>query len=318
MRTLFGWLPFSVGDILYIAAFIWLVLKTWKLLLLLKRKKARDYLSWVLFRKYLKLSLLIYLVFSLFWGLNYFRQGIPSQLDMPVQEYSVEDLFSLTLLLQQRLNGYAEKIDSVERLRYNENRFLFGKGVQAYTAAQRSLSFLYYQNVSIKPSLFTPMGHLFGFTGYYNPFTAEAQLKSNIPVFLKPFVVTHEMAHQVGYAKENEASFVAWLTCKASGDLYFLYSAYFEMYRDALFACRLTPNKALTDRIRKNVHPRVRQDYIELQRYLLRSQNFVEPFMSGMYDRYLKLNNQPKGKATYNEVIAYVLAYFKKFGPGAI
>jgi hypothetical protein len=162
------------------------------------------------------------------------------------------------------------------------------------------------------------MGHLFGFTGYYNPFTAEAQLKSNIPVFLKPFVVTHEMAHQVGYAKENEASFVAWLTCKASGDLYFLYSAYFEMYRDALFACRLTPNKALTDRIRKNVHPRVRQDYIELQRYLLRSQNFVEPFMSGMYDRYLKLNNQPKGKATYNEVIAYVLAYFKKFGPGAI
>jgi hypothetical protein len=162
------------------------------------------------------------------------------------------------------------------------------------------------------------VGHLIGFTGYYNPFTAEAQLKTNIPVFLKPFVVTHEIAHQAGYAKENEASFVAWLTCQSSGDLNFRYSAYFEVYRDAIYACRQTPNKELTEKIRKNVHPRVRQDILDLQRYLLRNRNFVEPLMSGAYDQYLKLNNQPKGKATYNEVVAYVMAYWKKFGSSAI
>jgi len=318
LRALFGWIPFSIGDLFYIAAFIWLVVKTWKLLKLLKRREARAYLSWMLLRKYVKLTLIMYIVFSVFWGLNYFRQGIEKQLALELKPYSVDDLFALTTLLQQRLNGYAEKIDSVQRLKYNERGLLFGKGVEAYQQVSDTYPFLSYSSSSVKPSIFTPVGHLFGFTGYYNPFSAEAQLKTSIPVFLKPFVVTHEIAHQLGYAKENEASFVAYLACKNSNDLNFIYSVYFEMYRDALFECRLTPNKELVETISKNIHPRVRWDIRDLRIYLQRNQNFIEPFMSGAYDRYLRLNNQPKGRATYNEVIAYLIAYMKKFGPESI
>jgi hypothetical protein len=272
----------------------------------------------MLFRKYVKLSLLIFLVFTTFWGMNYYRQGIPAQLGFCVEPYSVQDLFDVTLVLQQRLNSYAEKVDSLQRLQYNQNRFLFEKGVEAYRQVQQPYSFLTYSHSSLKPSLFSPVGQFIGFTGYYNPFTAEAQLKTDIPVFLKPFVLTHEIAHQLGYAKENEASFVAYLTCKASADIHFIYSTYFELYRDAFFACRRTPNKKLTDAIRKNIHPRVRYDAHDLQVYLFRNRNFVEPFMTGLYDRYLKLNNQPKGKATYDEVIAYLIAYMKKYGKEAI
>jgi hypothetical protein len=317
-RILFGWVPFSVGDIFYIAAFLWLVWKVWKLVLLLRRKRLKEHLSWVLFRKYLKLCLLIYIIFTLFWGMNYFRQGIPAQLGLDVQPYSVQDLFDVTVALQQRLNSYAEKVDSLQRLQFNQNSFLFQNGMAAYQQVQRQYPFLTYHHPSLKPSLFTPVGHLFGFTGYYNPFTAEAQLRTSIPVFLKPFVISHEMAHQLGYAKENEASFVAYLTCKASADINFLYSTYFELYRDAIFECRLTPNKELTETLRKNIHPRVRHDAYDLQVFLLRNRNFVEPFMSSFYDRYLKLNNQPKGKATYDEVIAYLIAYMKKFGKDSI
>ena len=318
LRSIFGWIPFSMGDLLYIAAFVWLVLKTWKLLRLLKRRQARSYLSWILFRKYLKLGLLVYIVFSLFWGLNYFRQGIEKQLGLELEPYSVKDLFELTTVLQQRLNDYAERVDSVQRLVYDQNNFLFEKGSAAYHNFHQTFPYLLYTQASIKPSLFTPVGHWFGFTGYYNPFSAEAQLKTTIPVFLKPFVVTHEIAHQLGYAKENEASFVAYLACKQSTDINFLYSVYFEMYRDALFECRLTPNKELTETISKNIHARVKWDIRDLRLYLLSNQNFIEPFMTGAYDRYLKLNNQPKGRATYNEVIAYLIAYMKKFGKESI
>ena len=318
LRTLFGWIPFSIGDLVYILSFLWVVRKTWGLVQWLRRRKAKEYLSWLLLRKYLKLSLLIYIVFSAFWGLNYYRQGIAAQLDLRMEPYSVEDLFNLTLALQQRLNSLAEKVDSVERVRYNENRTLFQKGTQTYQAASETYPFLRYATSSLKPSLFTPVGHLVGFTGYYNPFSAEAQLKTSIPVFLKPFVVLHEIAHQQGYARENEASFVAYLAGKSSADVDFLYSVYFELYRDAIYECRRTPNKELTETIRKNLHARVRNDIRDLQLYLLRNRNFVEPFMSGVYDRYLKLNNQPKGKATYNEVIAYMIAYMKKFGTASI
>lgn len=318
LRTLFGWIPFSMGDLFYAIAFLWVVRKTWKLVLLLRRRKTSEYLSWMLFRKYLKLSLLLYIIFSLFWGLNYYRKGIAAQLDLRLEPYSVEDLFTLTLALQQRLNALAEKVDSLERTRYNENSFLFRKGALAYRSAAGTYSFFDYRRSSLKASLYTPVGHLVGFTGYYNPFTGEAQLKTSIPVFLKPFVVLHEIAHQQGYGRENEASFVAYLASKSATDLYFQYSVYFELYRDALYECRQTPNKELTETIRANLHTRVKADIRELQLYLLRNQNFVEPFMTGVYDQYLKLNNQPQGKATYNEVIAYLIAYMKKVGKQAI
>jgi hypothetical protein len=318
LRAVLGWIPFSIGDLFYVIAFIWLVAKVWKLVRLLKKRQAKEHLSWMLFRKYLKLCLLIYIVFSLFWGLNYYRQGIEKQLDLKVAPYSVEDLFALTTVLQQRLNSYAEQVDSIERLDYNANNNLFTKGVEAYKNVQQHYSFLSYSHPSIKSSLYTSVGHWFGFTGYYNPFSGEAQLKTSIPVFLKPFVVTHEIAHQLGYAKENEASFVAYLTCKASSDIYFNYSVYFEMYRDAIFECRQTPNKELTEALSKNIHLRVKWDIRDLRLYLIRNKNLVEPFMSGAYDKYLKLNNQPKGRATYNEVIANLIAYMKKYGQPAI
>jgi hypothetical protein len=318
LRTLFGWVPVSIGDLLYIAAFIWLTVKTWKVLRLLRNREAKAYLSWMLLWKYLKLGLLVYIVFSLFWGLNYYRQGIEKQLSLKLEPYSVQDLYDLTVVLQQRLNSYAERVDSVQRLQYNDNHLLFPKGQNAYDQVEETYPFLSYSGLSIKSSLFTPVGHWFGFTGYYNPFTAEAQLKSSIPVFLKPFVVTHEIAHQLGYAKENEASFVAFLACKNSSDSNFLYSAYFEMYRDALFECRLTPNRELTETLSKNIHSRVKWDVHDMRLYLLHNKNYVEPFMTGIYDNYLKLNNQPKGKATYNEVIAYLIAYMKKYGKDAI
>jgi hypothetical protein len=318
LRAILGWIPFSVGDIVYIAAGIWLVLKVWKALQLLKRRKAKEYLGWLLFRKYLKLVLLIYIVFSLFWGVNYYRQGISSQIGITVHPYSVTDLFSLTTVLQQRLNGYAGKIDSVGRLRYNNNGVLFDSSIAAYRMVEEMYPFLYYATPSQKTSLFTPVGKYFGFTGYYNPFSGEAQLKTSIPVFLKPFVTTHEIAHQLGYAKENEASFVAYLTCKSSGNADFLYSAYFEVYRDALFDCIKTGDTVFVNNLRKNLSPRVKHDIYDLRHYLTRNKNFIEPLMSGAYDKYLRLNNQPNGKATYNEVIAYLIAYMKKFGKEAI
>ena len=104
MRFLLGWIPISIGDIVYIAAFLFLVVKAWKLLRLLAKRKVKEYLSWVLFRKYLRLMLWIYIVFNISWGLNYDRRGIADQLQLQVQPYSKEDLFHLTGVLEQRLN----------------------------------------------------------------------------------------------------------------------------------------------------------------------------------------------------------------------
>lgn len=317
LRILLGWIPFSMGDILYTVAVVYLIIKVWKLLRSLAKRRAKKYFSRVLFLKYIKLTLSVYIVFNVLWGLNYNRQGIAKQLALDVQPYSINDLYRLTSLLQQRLCFYGDKVDSIKRLLLNKNQNLFKEGVAAYQQAEKQFPFFNYKYPSIKTSLYTPLGHLFGFTGYYNPFSAEAQIKTSIPVFIKPFVLCHEIGHQLGYAKENEANFVGFLASKNSNNPEFRYSAYFDMW--------LYANRELSrfDFVQAKLfqlaaHEQVKKDYYSYLQYIYDSKNVVEPFVSVFYDNYLKMNNQPRGAHTYNEVTAWLIAYLKKYGAEAI
>jgi hypothetical protein len=313
LRFMFGWLPFSVGDLLYLTAAIYLLLKVFKFLRILSKRQLKQYLTRVLLKKTLRFVLWVYLIFNIFWGLNYNRLGIAAQLKLNVEPYTVQDLDSLNFILQQRLNTYASSVDSVNRNTLNHNRILFDEGITAYKRIQSSMPFLAYPYPSIKPSMFSGIGHYFGFTGYYNPFTGEGQIKTSVPFFLKPFIVTHEIGHQLGYAKENEANFVAFFACRSSTNPEFRYSLYFEIYQYAIREL-YRRDSVKAKMYREQLHPRVKKDIKELMNYLIRSKNPVEPWITNFYDEYLKLNNQPKGKLTYDEVVAWLIAYQKKFG----
>ena len=204
LRFLFGWLPFSFGDLVYLAAVFYIIAKTIKFIGILKRREVKSYLGWILLRKFLRLILWIYLVFNIFWGLNYNRLGVASQFKLDVQPYSITQLDTLMSVLQERLNNYAVSVDSLKREALNRNKNLFAQAIANYKTIERSMPFLVYRYPSIKPSMFSHIGHYFGFTGYYNPFSGEAQIKTTVPFFLKPFVATHEIGHQLGYAKKTK------------------------------------------------------------------------------------------------------------------
>lgn len=316
-RTLLGWVPFSVGDILYAIAFVYLVFATVKWYQAWRHNSSK--INW--FKRLLlamgKGGLVIYLVFQSLWGLNYSRQGIATQLGLQVLPYTLKDLGIVAEQLQYRLEQTASHVDTIRRLAFDKNASLLDAGCAAYSQAQRQYPFLHYRAPSVKPSLFTPLGHLVGFTGYYNPFTFEAQVKTTVPVFLKPFIITHEMAHQLGYAKESEANFVAFLASRASPDPDVQYSVYFELFLYTLSDIRRS-DTALASRLKRAAPPQVQRDLIVLADYLERSRNPVEPYMARIYDVYLRRNNQPKGRRSYNEVIAWLVAYGKKYGRQAI
>jgi hypothetical protein len=240
-----------------------------------------------------------------------------AQLQLDVKLYTVQDLDTLTATIQSRLNQYATMVDSTKREAMNKNHVLFNEGVAAYREIKKTMPYLVYQNPSVKPSMFSHIGHYFGFTGYYNHFTGEAQIKTTAPFFIKPFVTTHEIGHQLGYAKENEANFVAFFAGRSSANPEFRYSVYFEMY---LYAIRDLSRKdsSKASEYKAQLHPQVKKDSEELIAYLIRSENPVEPWVTRFYDEFLKMNNQPKGKMTYNEVVAWLIAYQKKFGREAI
>ena len=315
-RILFGWLPFSIGDLFYAFIVLLILVKVFQLgKAVFKKRISRQFLG-TAFKQLLFVLLFVYVFFYALWGLNYNRQGISSQLQMQVRPYTVQDLDTLTGILQQRLNGYAIQVDSVRRASLHKKTILFNKSFAAYNDISKQYPFLQYTHLSIKPSLYSYLGQFFGFTGYYNPFSGEAQVRTNVPVFLQPYIATHEIAHQLGYAKENEANFVAFLVCRSYNDPDFRYSLYYDLYNYAVGEL-FRFNIQLGKQYQQKLDTQVKKDAIEVWKFYSRTRNFVEPFISKMYDQYLRMNNQPKGKRTYNEVVAWLIAYYKKFGKEA-
>jgi hypothetical protein len=316
MRLITGWVPFSLGDVLYALAGVGLLWAVWRTVNAIQnagiKKSARPLLY-----KMLYVFLIVYTLFNGLWGLNYYRLGIAYQLRLPVQRYNLPDVLQLTQTLQSRLNHYAAQADTIKRKALNDNSKLFQKAITVYHDAAKKYPYLRYRTSSIKPSLYSGVGHYFGFTGYYNPFSSEAQIKTSIPVFLKLFVATHEIAHQLGYAKENEANFVAYLSSRQSGDAETLYSVYYHMYAYAVNDV-YRRDSALALRFRQALHPQVVRDNETYKAYLASTNNNIEPLVSRFYDQYLKWNNQKSGVQTYNQVVALLIAYGKKYGWAAI
>ncbi len=312
LRLLFGWLPFSVGDILYGLAGLWLLVKLVKGIKLLYKKQATWKGTGFKCIKTAVLLLLIYVVFNSFWGINYNRVGIASQLGLTMEKYTADELKNMNALLLQKTNAAKANLLQAQAVPLTTKQ-LFEKTQQQYQFIDSAYPFLQYKNRSIKTSLWGWLGNYVGFLGYYNPFTGEAQVNTTVPKFIQPFTVCHEVAHQLGYAKENEANFVGYLAASASGNTHFQYSVYLDLF---LYSNR---NLAGSDTASAKMYasqllPEVKNDLKEWRAFNRRHKNPVEPIIRWMYGKYLQGNEQPQGLLSYDEVTSFIIAYYKKFG----
>jgi hypothetical protein len=315
-RILFGWIPFSIGDIFYAAVTIWLLVGLFSLIRRIVRRQANGGYFLSVARQWVFALLLLYVAFNLLWGLNYDRQGIADQLQLQVRPYSNAELKDLLQVIVTRLNA----LDSAairDRPRLADKHILFSEAAHSYTELSARDPRFAYPAPSVKASLFSILGNYLGFSGYYNPFSGEAQVNISMPDFTQPYTTCHEIGHQMGYAKENEANFAGYLSARSSADPSFRYSVYFDMY---IYAARelYLRDSNLVRPLREQLHPRIRQDFRELQQFLNKYRNPFGPVISGLYGRYLRANRQPQGMKTYNEVIAWLIAYYKKNGVDAV
>lgn len=320
-RMITRWLPFSLGDVLYVALSIWILVKlvVW-IRRIIRRDHSREMFKHTLFRM-VKRILWIYVVFKLAWGLNYDRLGIAYQLGINKTSYTREEVAQLTNRLIVKVNECRRLIkDSI--LPTPPLDSIYREAFLAYQTASYQHDFLNYGNRSVKGSLFSVLGDYMGFTGYYNPFTGEAQLRTDIPRILVPYIVTHEMAHQLGYASESEANFVGYLAAAESADPYFRYSLYNDLFSYAqgeeLFMFRTETDFKTFDSVvqynRSQLDTLVKKERKEVREFFQKRKHRLSPAVSNMYDQYLKMNKQNKGIESYNEVIGWLISYQKKYG----
>jgi len=315
-RILLGWIPFSVGDLLYGGAIVFLLYKLVQLVRRLYRRQAnRQY--WLSGgRLALAIILWIYVSFNLFWGLNYNRPGIAADLCLKADKYTKEDLLAVMHTIVGRLHDL-DSTGRIHRAALHRKRVLFGTAVEAYDSVTPHHPAIGYRFRSVKPSLYSYLGNYLGYTGYYNPFTGEAQVNTTVPVFVQPFTTCHEIGHQLGYAKESEANFAGYLAAKTSPEASFRYSVYLDLYSYSWYYL-YRQDSVLARQLSKTLPPGAKKDYAELKEFLLKHRNPVEAVIDKLYGQYLKANQQPSGKLSYNEVIARLIAYYKQYGKEAI
>ena len=315
-RILFGWLPFSVGDIFYGLIIVWLINKLYRTIRrIIKKQTNKKYWLQALLQLAF-IMVVVYVSFNFLWGLNYNRRGVASQLGLKVERYSKDDLVQLMQQVVIRLNAL-DSPSRVNREALLRKRNLFNGATAAYDQLARNEAQFTYSFSSVKPSLYSYLGNYLGYTGYYNPFSGEAQVNTTVPLFVQPFTTCHEIGHQLGYAKENEANFAGYLSAKSSQDALYRYSVYFDLYSYSRYY--LYAQDSVTARqLDAQLPPGMKADYRELREFVKKYRNPIEVIIDHLYGQYLKANNQPGGKLTYNEVVAWLVAYYKKFGKDAI
>ncbi len=312
LRMITGWCSFSLGDIFY--CLFGLAIVRWVIrgiTTLVKRK-----LTWQSIGlgslKILHKILWIFIWFHVLWGFNYNRAGIAYQLQLPTKNsYTKDELEDLTCDLIDKINELRKTISTDSTLPQPNTSTIYTNAKNGYDAVAEQYSFLKYQFPSLKKPLLNSMGDYFNFTGYYNPFSGEAQIRTDLPTVMQPYITCHEMAHQLGYASESEANFVGYLACSASNDNFFKYSVYLDLYKYA--ASELFIKDFKTNH-RNDLDKWVRKDLRDIRHFFNKRSNNISPIMASMYNQYLKANDQTKGIESYNEVVGLLITYKKKYG----
>jgi len=324
LRKLTSFFPNAIGEFVYLFIIIMLIINIIKSLFKYKHqyKQNQNYklILKSIFKKGLKYLVQLYVLFMLIWGLNYQQSSPAKPFGLEVKEtYNDVAIEQLTLDLIEELNATRTQIadSSIEKLTIKQ---IFTTAIKEYAQMEPAYPFLKLQQPNLKLSRFPAIGDYIGFMAYYQPLTGEAIIRGDVPVLTLPFTTCHEMAHQLGYASETEANFIAFVVGSETHEPIFKYSMLLQLFTYAQSAeltfIAKTGNfenwKKVVARNKNLLSPAVLADRKKIKLFFLERQDLLIPASTTMYNQFLQWNKQANGIESYNDVLLWALAYRAK------
>jgi hypothetical protein len=309
LHPLLNIFPFSVGDLIYLAVIAYLLYTLFRIVKFAFKKRFVQ-AGTILLKLVIGIQSAI-IVFYVFWGMNYFRPPASERLNLKDSTFTKADLQFVTAMLIDSVNMSRASLTQADLQPGNDT--IYKRAINAVSSLSNSSAAFKTYKPNIKPSLLTPLMNYLGTSGYYNPFTTEAQMNYQLPVYTRPFVACHEMAHQMGYGAEDEANFAGFVAAIHSKDKLLRYSAYYLAVQELMYTMR-GADTILHKRLKATISSAVRKDYKAERLYWLSYQSKINAITSIFYDNFLKVNNQPEGLDTYNHMVTLVIAYYRQKG----
>ena len=307
LSTVTGLLPVSLSEVLLFALPALLALGV--------VQAARRRIAWRrLAAGWLCVPLCGYLVFSLGWALNYSRKPYAEIAGLPVQAVEVNTLERLVARLADQANDLRAELGgggeaftlSVDRrtvLREHVN--------EAYASAAQAYPWLGGHYGAPKFALLsTPLAYL-QISGIFSPFTFEAHVNAHESDALLAATAAHEGAHLRGFAREDEANFIAFLACIQSDDADFRYSGAFLAMVHASNAL-YSADYALWEQAAALRSDAVERDIASNNAYWAQYDTPVAEVSNRVNDAYLKANGQENGVQSYGRMVDLLLAYYRE------
>lgn len=258
----------------------------------------------------------IFSSFTLGFAPAYRGSTLDKKLGLERCDVSAEELYQTAVILAEHVSAEAENVAygedgfSIMPYNYSEMNKLL---TQAYGKACDKYDFVQKLNSRVKPVMLSGAMSYTHITGVYTFFTGEANINVAFPDYTVPFTAAHELSHQRGIARENEANFMAFLVSLESDDCYIRYSAYLNMYEYVLSALSSADSELYLQAYGK-LPSCVKGELAAYSKFYDKYRNSAVSEVSGtVNDTFLKLHGT-EGTKSYGMVVDLAVAYYKLNG----
>ena len=250
----------------------------------------------------LALAAIVYLVFLGLWGLNYRRPSITSRLDYQASRVTPDAVASMARQSVRELNRLHPRAHALlaaapglEAVRLQL--------APAFVRAQRAVG-MDWAAAPGRPKhpVVSPFFRWAAVDGMINPIGLEVLLNPGLLPVERPAALAHEWGHLAGWARESEASYLAWLTCQA-GDEAAQYSGWLALY----WHVRADLPPAVRAAIEQALAAGPREDLAAIAARVTGGHPLVQQASWQAYDRFLKANQVEAGVGSYSEVVRLVV-----------
>lgn len=257
--------------------------------------------------------LTVWAAFCLLWGVNYWTDGFQDKSGIYAQPVALEDLRAVTERFAARA---AETAGDVKRDEHGlfavPREEILAGSVRAYDGLTEAFPFLAFEDPGVKPMFFSRLMSALDFTGVYCSFTGESNVNVDSPACMLPSTIAHELAHQRGFASEQECNFLAVLASTTCADPAYVYSGWLIGYvylGNALYSQDPEGYRA----IRETLPEEVRLDLAYNNAYWAQFQDTaVQRASNKVYDGILKSYGDERGIQSYGTVVDLLVAYYRE------
>ena len=255
-------------------------------------------------------GLSVYAGFCLLWGVFYGADSFQDKSGLTARGGTVEELTALTERFAREVSAAGDQVQRDENGCFAVPRSeIFAEAMSAYDGVVQVFDCL--KKPAVMPKAFVSsrgMSYL-DFSGFYFPFTGEANLNDESPAAYLPANICHEMAHQQGIAAEQECNFVAIMAATSADSAAYRYAGYLMGYVHLSNAlCRV--DQAAWQTIRDSLPDAVRADLRQNSAYWAQFDGLVNTAATKVYDGFLKSNGLTDGVQNYGTVVDLLLAYY--------